>query len=93
MAAFDDSVDPALGAACNRLAAWVEPMPEGVTVDAASGLSERDLAVILRRLHAMRHVGEDAARGAEAGEQAGASPAPPPARPPRASVPITAKRR
>ena len=55
MAAFDDSADPALGAACNRLAAWVEPLPAGIVIDPASGLSEADLALILRHLHATRH--------------------------------------
>jgi hypothetical protein len=77
MAGFDDALDPALGAACNRLAAWVEPLPEGVVIDPASGLTERDLAMILRHLHATR-------RG---------DPMPPrddPARR-RPSVPITAK--
>ncbi|WP_028966796.1 hypothetical protein [Sphingomonas phyllosphaerae] len=60
MAAFDDSADPALGAACNRLAAWVEPLPAGIVIDPASGLSEADLALILRHLHATR---QDAAGG------------------------------
>ncbi|WP_267435181.1 hypothetical protein [Sphingomonas sp. GM_Shp_1] len=78
MAAFDDSSDPALGAACNRLAAWVETLPQGVTIDPASDLSEDDLALILRHLHATRHDG--------AGQR---SAAPPPV--PRASVPVTAK--
>ncbi|RYE91736.1 MAG: hypothetical protein EOO77_47775 [Oxalobacteraceae bacterium] len=54
MADFDDSVDPELGAACNRLVAWVEPLPEGQVIDRASGLTERDLALILRRLYEMR---------------------------------------
>jgi len=54
MAAFDDTFDPELEAACNRLAAWVEPLPEGAVVDATSKLTERDLALILRRLHATR---------------------------------------
>ena len=54
MADFDDSADPELGAACNRLAAWVEPLPEGQVIDRASGLTERDLAMILRRLYATR---------------------------------------
>ncbi|MGC5796176.1 hypothetical protein [Sphingomonas sp. NFX23] len=54
MAQFDDSPDPELGEACNRLAAWVEPLPEGQMIDPASGLTERDLAMILRRLHATR---------------------------------------
>ncbi|MEG3083689.1 hypothetical protein U1707_08545 [Sphingomonas sp. PB2P12] len=54
MADFDDSIDPELGEACNRLAAWVEPLPEGQVIDQASGLTERDLAMILRRLHETR---------------------------------------
>jgi hypothetical protein len=54
MAEFDDSPDPELGEACNRLAAWVEPLPEGQVIDQASGLTERDLAMILRRLYAAR---------------------------------------
>lgn len=54
MADFDDSVDPELGAACNRLASWVEPIPVGQIIDTASGLTERDLALILRNLHATR---------------------------------------
>jgi hypothetical protein len=54
MAEFDDSPDPELGEACNRLAAWVEPLPEGQVIDQASGLTERDLAMILRRLYATR---------------------------------------
>jgi len=79
MADFDDSSDPALGAACNRLATWVEPLPEGHVIDPASGLTERDLALILRHLHATRR---------------SASPDGPPAAPEtspssRASVPVT----
>lgn len=58
MADFDDSADPELGAACNRLAAWVEPMPEGQVIDRASGLTERDLAMILRRLYDTREYGD-----------------------------------
>lgn len=54
MAHFDDSADPELGAACNHLAAWVEPLSEGEVIDAASQLTERDLALILRRLYAIR---------------------------------------
>jgi hypothetical protein len=77
MAAFDDSADPALGAACNRLAAWVEPLPAGVMIDPASGLSEPDLALILRHLYATRH-----AAGGDDG-------APRAAR--RSSVPLTAR--
>ncbi|WP_322965171.1 hypothetical protein [Sphingomonas fuzhouensis] len=59
MAAFDDSIDPELGAACNRLAAWVEALPEGAVIDPASDLREDDLALILRRLYATRHLGRD----------------------------------
>lgn len=59
MAAFDDTFDPELGAACNRLAAWVEPLPEGTVIDPTSRLTERDLALILRRLHATRMVRQD----------------------------------
>lgn len=81
MADFDETFDPELGAACNRLAAWVEPLPEGVVIDAASGLTERDLALILRRLYATRHA-----------ERVGPSLGDGPPRPAaRASVPITAK--
>ena len=54
MANFGDSADPELGAACNRLAAWVEPLPEGQVIDRNSGLTERDLATILRHLYATR---------------------------------------
>ena len=75
MANFDDSYDPDLGAACNRLAAFVEPLPAGASIDPASGLTEADLALILRRLYATRH--------------AEAPGAPRPGS--RASVPITAK--
>jgi hypothetical protein len=82
VADFDDSHDPALGAACNRLAAWVEPLPEGHVIDPASRLTERDLALILRHLHATRR---------------SASPEGPPAAPEtlipsRVSVPVTARR-
>lgn len=82
MAAFDDTLDPELGAACNRLAAWVEPLPEGAVVDATSQLTERDLALILRRLHATRMLDQ-------AGEPSVAGQSLPWG---RASVPITAKR-
>lgn len=58
MAGFDDSADPELGAACNRLAAWVEPLPEGQVIDRVSGLTERDLAMILRRLYDTRECGQ-----------------------------------
>jgi len=36
MTVFDDSLDPELGEACNRLASWVEPLPEGQVIDQAS---------------------------------------------------------
>lgn len=55
MGDFNDSVDVELGEACNHLAAWVEPLPEGQVIDQASGLTERDLPMILRRLYAMRN--------------------------------------
>lgn len=80
MAAFDDTIDPELGAACNRLAAWVEPLPEGVLIDPGSRLTERDLALILRRLFDTRHLAGDDRSADNAPRQAG-----------RASVPITAK--
>lgn len=54
MADFDDSTDAELGAACNRLAAYVLPIPEGSVIDEASGLTERDLVLILRKLHQTR---------------------------------------
>lgn len=66
MAAFDDSADPELGAACNRLAAWVEPMPAAMPIDPASGLTEQDLALILRHLHATRRDGVGAVQPARA---------------------------
>ena len=50
MTDFDGSLDLELSVACNRLAAWVGPLPEGQVIDPASGLTERDLAMILRRL-------------------------------------------
>ncbi|WP_230482206.1 hypothetical protein [Sphingomonas sp. Leaf21] len=81
MAAFDDSADPTLGAACNRLAAWVETLPEGVTIDAASDLVEDDLALILRHLHATRHE----APGRRAADDGATTPRA------RASVPVTAR--
>lgn len=80
MAAFDDSSDADLGAACNRLAAWVEGLPAGVLIDPASELTEDDLALILRRLYAMRHIGADPSP-VEHGRAATA----------RVSVPVTAK--
>ena len=54
MADFDDSADPELGAACNRLAAYVLPIPDGAVIDEASGLTETDMILILRRLHQVR---------------------------------------
>jgi len=81
MADFDDTFDPELGAACNRLAAFVEPLPEGAVIDPASRLTERDLALILRRLYATRHAGEGGADAAKAM----------PRRDGRISVPLTAK--
>ncbi|MET4665865.1 hypothetical protein [Sphingomonas sp. PvP056] len=82
MAAFDDTFDPELGAACNRLAAWVEPLPEGTVIDPTSRLTERDLALILRRLHATRMV-------KQADQQHPVEDRSPPVG--RASVPITVK--
>jgi hypothetical protein len=81
MADFDDTFDADLGAACNRLAAWVEPLPEGAVIDATTQLTERDLALILRRLHATRLAGPVAPQPADDT----------PRRPARASVPITAR--
>ena len=81
MASFEDTFDADLGAACQRLSAFVEPLPEGMVVDPVSRLTERDLALILRRLYATRHLAMT-----EAG-------APGEKRPPaRASVPLTARR-
>jgi hypothetical protein len=81
MATFDDSTDPDLGAACNRLAAWVEPMPAGAVIDATSGLTEQDLALILRHLHATRRDGAADASTATYVPQTAIRP----------SVPITAR--
>jgi hypothetical protein len=78
---FTDSADEDLAAACNRLAAWVEPLPEGRLIDAASQLTERDLALILRCLYATRHVIEGEASRDE-NRTSSVS---------RASVPITAR--
>lgn len=81
MSAFDDATDPELGAACNRLAAWVESLPAGVVVDTGSGLTEWDLALILRHLHATRRDNlVEMATGQGAARQSG-----------RSSVPITAR--
>lgn len=82
MADFDDARDPELGAACNRLAAFCEALPADVTVDAPSGLTEGDLVLILRRLHAMRLQAD--------GEAGAMSSAPRPQS--RPSVPITARK-
>ena len=54
MAPFDDSADPDLGAACNRLAAWVENLREGVVIEEGFDLTEDDLGMILRHLYATR---------------------------------------
>lgn len=82
MADFDDSADPELGAACNRMAAWVEPLPEGEMIDQASGLTERDLALILRRLYATRDIGPAPVAETEQVEERYLRP----------SVPVTRKR-
>ena len=81
MAAFDDSTNPELGGACNRLAAWVEPLPAGAVIDDRSGLTERDLALILRHLHATRQDGTN--HTSDAGDSSRS--------PGRPSVPITAR--
>lgn len=54
MSDFDDSADPELGAACNRLSAFTLPIPEGKLLDEASGLTEHDLVLILRALYRAR---------------------------------------
>lgn len=82
MADFNDSADPELGAACNRLAAFCEALPADMVIDRASGLTEPDLVMILRRLHATRLI-EDAGDGAPAPEERSSG---------RAGVPLTAKR-
>lgn len=82
MANFNDSADPELGAACNRLAAFCEALPADMVIDRASGLTEPDLVMVLLRLHATRLIGD-----------AGDAAPPPEARPSgRAGVPLTAKR-
>lgn len=81
MAAFDDSTDPELGAACNRLAAWVEPLPAGALIDDRGGLTEQDLALILRHLHATRLGGAGATSDARKSPWSSGQP----------SVPITAR--
>lgn len=65
MASFDDMPDAELAAACNRPAAWVERLPKGAPMDPALRLTERNLALILRQLHATRHImqGEGTACG------------------------------
>ncbi|MGR6329020.1 hypothetical protein ACU5AX_08140 [Sphingomonas sp. XXL09] len=80
MASFDDMADPELAAACNRLSAWVEPLPEGVLIDPASRLTENDLALILRHLYATRHIADREERPATVSRAAA-----------RPSVPLTAK--
>jgi hypothetical protein len=81
MAPFDDSADPALGAACNRLAAWVETLREGMVIEEGFDLTEDDLGLILRHLHATRQQGQiETLSMEEAARRYG-----------RASVPITAK--
>jgi hypothetical protein len=81
MSNFDDAADPELGAACNRLAAYVLPLPVGEEIDPRSGLTESDLVLILRHLHATRHaVPIEMLNMGEAGQRYG-----------RASVPITAR--
>ncbi len=80
MAAFDDSFDPDLGAACNRLAAMGGGFARRGGDRSASDLTEDDLALILRHLYATRRQGQ-------AGQPV--DPAPSPAA--RASVPVTAK--
>lgn len=81
MAAFDDSADAELGAACNRLAAWVEPLTAGAVIDRAAGLTEADLALILRHLYATRHGDVAAPNVVDA----------PPLASRRSSVPITVR--
>jgi hypothetical protein len=81
MAPFDDSADPSLGAACNRLAAWVENLREGVVIEEGFDLTEDDLGLILRHLHATRQQRQvETLSMEEATRRFG-----------RASVPITAK--
>ena len=81
MAPFDDSANRELGAACNRLATWVESLPAGVVVDSASDLTEQDLAMILRHLHQTRRDVLDAEREPSATSRSYG----------RTSVPITAR--
>lgn len=81
MAPFDDAADPELGAACNRLAVWVETLREGVVIEAGFDVTEDDLGMILRHLHATRQQRQiETLSMDEAGRRYG-----------RASVPITAK--
>jgi hypothetical protein len=54
MADFDDSTDPALGAACNRLAAFTLPIAAGAVIDEDSGLTEDDLILILQHCYKTR---------------------------------------
>jgi hypothetical protein len=62
--------------------AWVEPLPEGRVIDPASGLTERDLALILKHLRATRlHEWLSAAHDTSppSAEPSAATIAPPPA--------------
>jgi hypothetical protein len=54
MADFDDSTDPALGAACNRLAAFTLPIAAGAVIDEDSSLTEDDLILILQHCYKTR---------------------------------------
>lgn len=81
MAAFDDSFDPELGVACNRLAALGGVAAAGCADRSRVAIGEQDLALILRHLYATRL---DAV-GERAPVQTALHPAP------RASVPVTAK--
>jgi hypothetical protein len=54
MADFDDTTDPALGAACNRLAAFTLPIAAGAVIDEESGLTEDDLLLILQHCYKTR---------------------------------------
>lgn len=78
---FDDAADPELGAAYNRLAAYVLPLPAGAEIDLPSGLTESDLVLIPRHPHATREAVQIAMLSMDgAGRRYG-----------RASVPITGK--
>lgn len=82
MADFNDSVDPELGAACNRLAAFCEALPADMVIDPRSGLAESDLVTILRRLHATRLIQHPSADRPMSGERM----------PGQAGVPLTARK-